>query len=201
VTVPTAPQPRRADLDLATRCVQGDRAAQEQLFDAQRQRVHRILYRVLGSNRDLEDLAQEAFVAVFRSLAGFRGEASLSTWVDRITTRVALRHLSRTPVAARLELVRVDAAFEAPSPEEQLHQREIARRLYGVLDRLAPKYRIAYALHEVDGRPIAEVAVLTEVSVVAAKNRVWRARRQVHRAARLDPVLGEFLGEIRRGAR
>jgi RNA polymerase sigma-70 factor, ECF subfamily len=201
VTVPTAPLPRQADLDLATRCVRGERAAQEQLFDAQRKRVHRILYRILGSNRELEDLAQEAFVAVFRSLAGFRGEASLATWVDRITTRVAFRHLSRAPTAARLELVRMDAALDAPSPEEQMHLREIARRLYGVLDRLAPKYRIAYALHEIDGRPIAEVATLTEVSLVAAKNRVWRARRQVHRAARIDPVLGEFLGESRKGAR
>jgi RNA polymerase sigma-70 factor, ECF subfamily len=64
-------------------------AGRPRLFEAQRQGIHLILFRILGSNRDLEDLAQEAFVAVYRSLPRYRGVASLDTWVDRITTRVA----------------------------------------------------------------------------------------------------------------
>jgi RNA polymerase sigma-70 factor (ECF subfamily) len=188
------------DLDLARLCVRGDRKAQQQLFDEQRHRVHLILFRILGSNRDMEDLAQEAFVAIFRSLPGYRGDASLATWVDRITTRVAFRHLSRvSSVAVRLDLVYSDVAVDHPSAEETLHSREVARRLYALLDRLDPKYRIAYALHVIDERPITEVATITEVSFVTAKNRAWRARRMVWNRAQADPVLREFL--IQRGAR
>ena len=188
------------DLNLARRCVQGDRAAQQRLFDEQRERVHIILFRILGSNRDMEDLVQEAFVAVFRSLSGYRGEASLATWVDRITTRVAFRFLSRTPPATvRLELVSSEVAADRPTAEEELHTREVARRLYALLDRLDPKYRVAYALHVIDDRPITEVAAITEVSLVAAKNRAWRARRMVWNRAQSDPVLRDFL--IQRKAR
>src|SRR5262245_38006729 len=86
---------RADDLRLADRCVSGDRAAQRELFHREKRRVHGILYRVLGSNTDMEDLVQEAFIEVFRSLERFRGEALLSTWIDRITVRVAYAYLSQ----------------------------------------------------------------------------------------------------------
>ena len=188
-----------ADWALAQRCAAGDRAAQRQLFDEQRTRVHLVLYRILGSNHEIEDLVQEAFVRIFRSLGRYRGEASLSTWVDRITARTAFRYLSSRPTqAVRLELL--SSAADAV-PEEELQLRDIARRLYAVLDRLAPKYRIAYTLHAIDERPLSEVAEITDVSVVAAKSRVWRARRMLKRLARSDQVLNEFLAGRRRSAR
>lgn len=194
---PVAAAPTFADLELAGLCSNGDTAAQLRLFEAQRQRVHLVLFRILGSNRDLEDLAQEAFVAIYRSLPRYRGEASLNTWVDRITTRVAYRYLSRgTPVGVRLEVVSGQAQDVTPL-EEQLYLRDVARRLYGVLDRLAPKYRVAFALHVLDERPLTEVAAITEVSLVAAKSHVWRARRMVERSAKSDSVLKEFLQQQR----
>jgi RNA polymerase sigma-70 factor (ECF subfamily) len=199
--VVTSPSPSlQADWTLAQRCVAGDRAAQRELFDEQRERVHYVLFRILGSNRDMEDLIQEAFVAIFRSLSSYRGEALLATWVDRISARVAFRHRSLHPPAARLELVRAEPAADAPSAERDLQSREAVRRLYALLDRLQPKYRIAYALHVLDERSIREVAALTEVSLVAAKNRVWRARRMVEKAARADAVLRDFMSSLAREA-
>ncbi len=67
------------DLGLAGRCAAGDRAAQNQLFQDYRLRVHATLYRILGSNRDMEDLVQDAFLQVFQSISSFRGEAKLGT--------------------------------------------------------------------------------------------------------------------------
>src|SRR5262245_4997750 len=83
------------DQRLAGLCVQGDRSSQRELFLGQRKRVHFTLYRILGSNNELEDLIQETFLEIFRSLVGFRGEARLSTWIDRIAVRVAYGYLSR----------------------------------------------------------------------------------------------------------
>ncbi len=185
------------DLVLAGRCAAGDRAAQRRLFQDHKQRVHIVLYRVLGSNRDMEDLVQEAFVQVFRSLRNYRGEAKLATWVDRIATRVAFAHLSRKrPAMAHLEVLPEIPANDA-SAERRAFVREAARRLYMVLDHLDPKYRVAFTLHVIDGRPLKEVAEMTESTVVATKTRVWRARREVNRRSERDPVLAAFLAEVK----
>jgi RNA polymerase sigma-70 factor (ECF subfamily) len=181
------------DAELARRCAVGDRDAQRELFDRQRDQVERTLFRVMGSNRHMEDLAQDTFIEVFRSIGSFRGESSLKTWVDSVAARVAFKHLSQNrPPTTRLEAV-PELSADTPDPERAAHARDALRRLYAVLDRVAPKYRIAYALAIIDGRPIREVARVTRVSVVAAKNRIWRARRMVNERARRDPVLAELV--------
>src|SRR5262249_3934223 len=149
---------RQEDLDLAGRCVSGDRAAQRELFRRERGRVQATLYRILGSNHDMEDLLQEAFIEIFRSLGGFRGDARLGTWMDNIPGRVACAYLSRR----RPRLVRLEAVPEIPagdvSAEERALAREAARRAYTLLDRLDVNKRVAFSLHVIDGRPLAEVA-------------------------------------------
>jgi RNA polymerase sigma-70 factor (ECF subfamily) len=197
-----APQRTSTDLEQARLCAAGDEAARLRLFDEQRRRVHLILFRILGSNRDLDDLVQEAFVALFRSLRRYRGEASLNTWVDRITTRIAYRYLSRgAPPAVRLGLVSNQSSQDELAIDDQLHLRDIARRLYAILDGLAPKYRVTFALHVLDERSLSEVAAITEVTQVAAKARLWRARNMVERSAQADPALREYLQRLRGGRR
>jgi RNA polymerase sigma-70 factor, ECF subfamily len=185
-----------SDHRLAGRCARGERAAQEQLFEEQRGRVHLVLFRILGSNRDVEDLVQEAFVALFRSLANYRGEASLATWTDRIAARTAFRYLSRRrEPAVHLELLETPATSLTDGPDRDVETRALGRRLYSVLERLDAKYRIAFVLHVIDERPISEVAAILEISTVAAKARIWRARRQIQRRVRTDPMLREFLND------
>jgi len=181
------------ELELARRCVAGDPEAQRTLFRSHQRRVHHILFRIMGGNREMDDVLQECFLAIFRSLGNYRGEASLGTWVDRVTTRTAFKVLSRRP-RGRVPLEVVPTiADDAPNPERRAHLREVGRRLYAVLDELPPQYRMAYALHVIDGRPVKEVASLTDSTVIAAKNRVWRARRRVEERAAGDPLLQEFL--------
>jgi RNA polymerase sigma-70 factor, ECF subfamily len=182
------------DLRLAARCVSGDRTAHEELFAAQRLRVHATLFRILGSNADMEDLIQESFLEIFRSLGNFRGEAVLATWVDRVTARVAYAHLTRKGRrrTAHLELV-PDVPDGAPSAEGRAASREAARAFYGVLEGIEAKQRIAFTLHVIDGRPLREVAGVMEASLVATKVRVWRARREIERRARREPALAGFL--------
>jgi len=183
------------DLALARQCTSGDRAAQKHLFADYKALIHNILFRILGSNREIEDLVQDSFLEVFRSLRNYRGEAKLSTWIARITTRVAFAHISRRkPSAATLDSV---PALEADAPGADAHTgaREAARRLYGALERLDGKYRVPFALHVIDGRSLKEVAEITESSLVATKSRVWRARREIFKRARRDPLLAEYLIE------
>lgn len=184
------------DVLLVDRCLTGEPAATRELFRRHRARVHACLFRVLGSNRDMDDLLQEAFIQVFQSLRGWRAEASLATWIDRVSVRVAYRYLSqRGRLVQTSELGDEDAAGgEGPGAGRQL-ARDGVKRLYVVLDELGAASRLAFTLHEIDGRPIAEVASLVGSSVTATKLRVWRARKRIEAAAAEDPVLREFLQE------
>src|SRR5262245_36827823 len=185
------------EADLARRCAAGDRTAQRALFEQQRHHVHRTLFRVLGSNRHAEDLIQDTFIAVFAAIGSFRGESSLRTWIDTIAVRVCYRYFAqREPLAHRLLPV-PDLVGKAPDAERAVQLREAIHRLYALLDRIEPKYRIAYTLHVIDGRPLKEVARVTRASLLAVKNRVWRARRRVRELALRDPLLTEFLSQAR----
>jgi RNA polymerase sigma-70 factor (ECF subfamily) len=190
----SAPVGARAveDLELAARCVSGDAAAQRDLFERERRHVHATLFRIVGSNLDMDDLVQDAFFEVYRSLRGFRGEASLRTWIDRCTVRVAYAYFARRPRGPQLAVVPAPEP-ESPSAEAQIVAREATRRLYAELARLDAKQRIAFTLHVVDGRPLSEIASIMDSSIVATKSRIWRARRALDVRARKDAVLREFL--------
>lgn len=188
------------DLQLAQRAASGDRAAQRELFATHKQAVHHTLYRILGANREIEDLIQDAFLEIFRALPSFRGDSSLRRWCQVIATRVAYLAISRRkPAPVDLELVEDVVANDDPDAQRLALAREAARRLYSALDRLDAKHRIAFALAAIDGLSLGEVAQLTESSTVAVKTRVWRARRELFKRAKKDPVLGSYLEEMQGG--
>jgi RNA polymerase sigma-70 factor, ECF subfamily len=192
--------PHLADLVLADRCLSGEERATCELFRTYQGRVHAALYRVLGSNHDMDDLLQETFIQVFRSLGSFRGEARLATWIDRIAVRVAFRHLSRKrPAPASLDAVDEPRGPSGAAPDQLAQAREGVRRFYAALTALSPAARIAFTLFEVDGRSVAEVARAVGASQTATKLRIWRARRALLRQAASDPVLAEFLSDVRPG--
>ena len=171
--------------------------AQRELFSSQKQSVHHTLYRILGANREIEDLIQDAFLEIFRALPSFRGDSTLTRWCQTIATRIAYLSISRRkPAPIDLEVVEEVIANDDPDAHRLAHAREATRRLYTSLDRLDPKHRIAFALAVIDGLSLSEVAQLTESSTVAVKTRVWRARRELFKRAKKDPVLASYLGEL-----
>jgi len=189
------------DVLLVDRCLTGEPAATRELFRRHRGRVHASLFRVLGGNRDMDDLLQEAFLQVFQSLRGWRAEASLSTWIDRVAVRVAYRYLSQkgrrvqTDTMDDEEPIAIAPSGVGPGTRRQL-ARDGVKRLYAVLDELSAASRLAFTLHEVDGRTIAETAKLVGSTVTATKLRVWRARKAVEAAAAKDPILSEFIAPM-----
>ena len=188
---------RQHDLSLAQRAAEGDRLAQRELFARLKVAVHHTLFRILGSNRDLEDLIQDAFLEIFRALPSFRGDSSLPRWSQTIATRTAyLAIQKRKPAAVDLEDVEEEVVDRDPDAHRITLAKQAAKRLYAALDKLDPKMRIAFALAAIDGLPLQEVAELTESSLVATKTRVWRARREVMKRAQKDPVLASYMADL-----
>jgi len=192
-----APSPARdQDLALARRAAEGERAAQRELFQTQRLSVHHTLYRILGANRDLEDLLQDAFLEIFRGLHSFRGESTLARWCQTIATRTAYLAISRRrPATIDLDALEDQLAGDHDT-RRHAQVRVAARRLYAALEKIEAKQRIAFALAVIDGRSLTEVAHLTDSTMIAVKTRVWRARRDLMKRAAKDPVLSSYLAEL-----
>lgn len=189
----SSPTELAEELALAQRCAAGDALAQRELFARQRLVVHRTLFRILGSNRQIEDLIQDTFVEVFKAIGSFRGESSLNTWTNTIATRVCHRYLTRREPRSASPISAAELPTPAHNPEHLTVSRQAVQSLYAVLDRIAPTYRVAYTLHVIDERPLEEVARITRTSSLVVKTRVWRARQMLRARALRDPCLAELL--------
>jgi RNA polymerase sigma-70 factor (ECF subfamily) len=185
--------------ELVARCLEGQRAAQRQLFEREKRRVHATLYRILGSNQHLEGLVEDVFLSVFSFLSKFRGESSLSTWIDGFAVRAALGYLRSHRGRRRqphLRLVPGRTACDDPAAERRARAREMTRRLYAALQGMPARRRTAFALCALDHRSPGEVAALMGATVIATRVRVWCARRLLEKRARVDPLLAEYLDRV-----
>jgi RNA polymerase sigma-70 factor, ECF subfamily len=183
------------DPALVAGCRAQDPASLDRLFRLHVRYVERVIARLTGPTPDLEDLVQTTFIQAFGSVARYRGEASLRTWLTRIAVHVALHRL-RAGVRRQLPLELIPDDEEprdpAPAPDRETENRQLARRLHTLLDRVAPKKRVAFLLYTVEERSIEEVAALTGASRAATKSRIWFARRELLALARANPELVEL---------
>lgn len=171
----------------------GDRAGQEALFRQQVRRVRHVLSRLLGDRPEVEDATQDTMARVFRSLPRYRGESTLSTWVDRIAVRVAIDYLQRRGRTPRGADDPDEIAGLEPPADDRMLREEIALRLDAALDKLDARKRIAFVLHVIEGRSMTEIAELMEVTTVATKSRVLRARQELERRSRHDSLLSGLI--------
>lgn len=178
----------RNETDLVARSVRGDRVAQTEIFHLVRPRVTTTLRRILGPRAPIDDLVQETLFSFFRSLATFRFEASLVTFADRIAVRAAYRHFTRKPDRWEDELAS-SIPSKDPRAEDALILREQAERLYIALERMDAPLRIAFVLHVIDERTVADVAAVMDASVETTKARIQRARRALEA---VHPKSGQF---------
>ena len=181
------------DLSLAHRCA-SDRSARESLYKMHSAYVYRLARRIVCSQADAEDVLQEVFIQCFKSIHSYRGEATLRTWLNRLTVRACWRHLRRHRKRQELRLTVVQ---EVPSPTSwdaaaEVDSRASLSALYRLLDKVSPKRRVVFILHHVEGHPLREVAALIGVSTTAAKKLVWRARRDIQRLAPQYPALASL---------
>jgi RNA polymerase sigma-70 factor, ECF subfamily len=190
------------DRPLVDRAQAGDREAIGELFVRHSHAVRRLLAGVIGSTSELDDLVQEVFIQVFKSLPSFRGDARFSTWLHQVTMYAAYNHLRRPRrviLAEPDDLAMACGDAEDDGPQERLHGHEAMRRLNAILDTIKPKKRIAFVLFAVEGYSIGEVSQMVGAPIPTVKSRVWFARRELRKKARRDPYLGQLLAELEVG--
>lgn len=183
---------------LVDRARRGDRAAFSELFRRHASMVSALAYRMLGRTPDLEDVVQEVFIQVHRSLGDFRGQAKFSTWLHRIAVNVVLMHRRRA--RSRPVLASAEEGGEAPdsswSPDKDLARQQRVEAFHRLLDKLSDKKREVFVLHELEGMAPAEIANAMRCPVLTVRTRLFYARKELAALMREEPVLAAMLAEL-----
>lgn len=176
--------PAAAEADLLARARRGDRDAFDGLVALHLPRVWAVVWRMLRQREDTEDVVQEVFLAAFKGLPDYRGEARLSTWLHRIAVTRALNHLERAEERASRARVELDDVLEAlpaaagtgDSPLQALQAGELQRRLADCLGRMPAAFRAILALRDVDDTPYEGIAAALGIALGTVRSRLARAR-------------------------
>jgi RNA polymerase sigma-70 factor (ECF subfamily) len=165
----TDPKPKSiTEAEAIERAKQGDEAAFEVLYHLHKRRVYSLCLRMLSNPAQAEDLAQEAFLQLFRKISTFRGESAFSTWLHRMTVNVVLMQLRKTEQEApRKELGAEDVKLTGSIDRLQLQR---------AIDRLPPGYKTVFVLHDVEGFEHNEIAELVGCSIGNSKSQLHKAR-------------------------
>jgi len=183
-----------ARADVVQRAREGDAAAFSELYAQHHRQVARQL-NFLVPRADLEDVLQDVFVEVFRSIRRFQGKSAFTTWLYRVTVHVAMKS-RRKHTRSRLDVVAEvpDRADEGPSPAEVTLSAERQARVEALLERLSPKKRTVLVLHDLQGLDAQRIAELLATNVLTVRTRLFYARRELEVLARVDPALAEYFG-------
>jgi RNA polymerase sigma-70 factor, ECF subfamily len=180
-----------SETQLIARAQRGDEEAFAALFEMHKRRVYSLCLRMTGDATEAEDLAQDAFLQLFRKIATFRGESAFSTWLHRLVVNVVLMHLRKKGLQ-QVPLEEMDNA------QEDAVKREYGdddRRLLGSIDRLVlaraieqlpPGYRSVFVLHDVEGYEHNEIAQIMDCSVGNSKSQLHKARLKLREALRRE---------------
>ena len=176
---------------MIARAQKGDEEAFTALFEAHKRRVYSLCLRMTGNTAEAEDLAQEAFLQLFRKISTFRGESAFSTWLHRLTVNVVLMHLRKKG----LQQVSLDEPDTSQDEPVKRDYGDDDRRLVGSIDRiglqnaiaeLPPGYRTVFVLHDVEGYEHNEIAEIMHCSVGNSKSQLHKARMKLRERLRQD---------------
>lgn len=186
------------DETLAFEAQQGNMQAFAVLVERHKGRVYRTLFQVVGDEQDAQDLSQEVFLKVFRSLGSYRGEAAFTTWLHRLTLNLSfdwLRARKRRPLQVPLSPPPDEGERgerELPSndagPEEELLRNDRQEQLRRAIQELPADYREAILLHHLHHLSYQQISDRTGAPVRTIETRLYRAR------AMLKKMLSEAEG-------
>lgn len=153
-----------ADADLISRAAGGDASAFQALVERHRSMVYRVAYQFAGNHHDAEDIAQEVFIKVYRSLDRFRQDAQLSSWMYRIVMNACIDHRRRhapagaAPFGEEAEQRMLNTPEEGPGPEDRAYGGEIGQALECEIGRLPKGQRIVFIMRHHQGMKLCEIA-------------------------------------------
>jgi RNA polymerase sigma-70 factor (ECF subfamily) len=181
---------------LVERCLSGDETAWEELIRSQTRRVYGLCYRFTGTDAQAQDLTQEVFLRVYRTLKTFRAsEGSFGTWLARLTRNLLIDHYRRTrqervtdSIEEQLPVLE-ETVEHAMRPDAKVAGREASEILQAALQKLSPELREAVILRDLQEMEYREIAEILHIPEGTVKSRLNRGRSELARVLRRQKVV------------
>lgn len=178
------------DDELVVLCQKGDQQAFRVLICRYQNRVFNLCYRMLGNPDEAEEIAQEVFVKLYKSIGSFRGDSKFSTWLYRVTHNVCINQINYLKRRHYYENRSLDLepqddspapqyAADAPDGEQDLMATELGAAIEEKLGMLAPEMREVIIMRDIEGMSYEEVAEALKVKIGTVKSRLHRGRSEL----------------------
>jgi RNA polymerase sigma-70 factor, ECF subfamily len=177
-----------ADSDLISRAAGGDPSAFQALVERHRSMVYRVAYQFAGNHYDAEDIAQEVFIKVYKSLDRFRQDSQLSSWMYRIVMNACIDHRRRdtsagaVPFGEEAEQKMVNTPEGRPGPEEHAYAGELGQVLESEIGRLPKGQRIVFVMRHHQGMKLCEIAAALGLAEGTVKRQLHAAVHRLRQA-------------------
>jgi RNA polymerase sigma-70 factor (ECF subfamily) len=185
------------DHPLVSRCLGGDEAAWEELVRQHTRQVYGLCFRFTNSAQEAQDLTQEVFLRVFKTIQTFRSaEGSFHTWLARVTRNLLIDNYRRTKqervtdsIEGQLPMLEESGATAAPRPDQVLAGMETSAILHATLQKLSPDLREAVILRDLQEMEYREMAQILSIPEGTVKSRINRGRAELARLLRKQKLL------------
>jgi RNA polymerase sigma-70 factor (ECF subfamily) len=167
----------------------GNQLAFQELVETFQDKVLNTCLGFVPNQHDAEDLVQEVFIEVYRSISKFRGDSKLSTWIYRITTTKCLEHLRAKKRQKRQSFFQsligmhenADRikAYDFDHPGVLMENRERTKMLYQAIEKLPENQRVAFTLHKIEGLSYQEITEVMETSLSSVESLMFRAKKNL----------------------
>lgn len=175
------------DNNILQLCLKNDRRAQRELFNCYKTKVNSLVYKSLGSNFDIDDVVQQVFIEIFKSLVYFKGDSSLDTWVYRIgfkvcTTQLRKKYRKRQPILS-YNSGQTDSVADGKmtTPQTIMENKELSTEIYKALNKLDAEKRMTVVMYEMENRSLEEIADIQNVPVGTVKSRLFHGRKMLEK--------------------
>jgi RNA polymerase sigma-70 factor (ECF subfamily) len=183
---------RESDAELVAKAREGDEKAFRKLVERYHPMAYSVVRGVLGDRWDVEDAVQDVFIKVFRGLAGFRGDAKLSTWVYQIARNEAVNVARKAdPAHTSIEDVVVETPEES-RPDAQYRQRIRRERLERCLSEIDDNYRLVLELRYMGEMSYTEISEVTGLPIGTVKTYIHRAKVELKRVMSRSEFVGTY---------
>jgi RNA polymerase sigma-70 factor (ECF subfamily) len=185
----------RSDEELVEACRAGETSAFDILVARWEDKIRGVAYRVLGSEDEARDVAQEAFLKAYRGLVAFKQEARFSSWLYQIALNLCRDRLRRRKTRATVSLEEAEATGTVivetrPGAHERLQQLDLAHTVRRAIEALPDEQREVVVLKEYQGLTFLEIAQTLEVPVSTVKTRLYRGLGQLRLRLEREGIRG-----------
>lgn len=172
------------DEELVEKVKKGDADVYEKIIQKYQSKVFGLIYNMTKNQNEIEDLAQEVFIKIYKNLGKFKGESSLYTWIYKIIVNLCLDEMKKRKNVIYLdEKIEVDDGevnrelpSEDKSQEELYEEKELQEKLHNCINKLPEKQRVMIVLRDIKGFSYEEISKITDVKLGTVKSQINRAR-------------------------